>query len=383
MRNFARVIGPALLIALAAALLATIGCGGGSMKPAPTATYAYALEEKVITNGDTISSVVQFQLMSDGTLAPLSPATVAVDNNQWSIAVDPTSHYMFTDGWNESAQAITIDQLVIANNGTISPNSTPSFTTTSNPGNLVFTPNGLSAVAISNCCIGPSTVSSYHLGASGTLSLVNSVPTAAGAASAVVDPTGRFVYVDSLPSDSQPYWLSQYTLAQSGVLTQTLSYPFGEGYLSPGNMVVSPSGFIYLPESTAPYNGDIQSSVVFSVNESTGSLNVIDESVPYNGVTFDPVGSFAYADNGSSISPLSVDPTTGALTSSGPDLPYGGGSALWIDPSGQFLFLTTYPSSNTAQILSFRINSDGSLTPGGSSMQLDDVTVVAMVFAQR
>jgi hypothetical protein len=88
----------AATMSLAGALLVTIGCGLSNGKtakndPPATTTYAYV-------SGGTEGGIAQFQVTSDGTLAPLSPATIAPPTpyGLGFLTVDPSSQFLFAIG---------------------------------------------------------------------------------------------------------------------------------------------------------------------------------------------------------------------------------------------------------------------------------------------
>ncbi len=213
-------------------------------------------------------------------------------------------------------------------------------------------------------------MSSYALNSSGSLSLVNTVPTGPGPISAIVDATGQFAYVAALgQGNSQQSTISEYTIASSGTITLIVTF---DEELIPAYMTLSPNGLLYVSEATPTEDGGLPGAIVeFSVDEANGGLSIVntystEDRVP-GPVLFTPSGNYAYVDNGDSatISQFSVDASTGALTKNGPDVTGGSSPPHYIiDPSGKFFYLIQNP------IFEYGINEDGTLTPNGISASL-------------
>src|SRR3974390_535955 len=107
-----------------AALVCTSGCSGfsnassGSNSSQTSTTYAYVSEYGI----GTAKAIAQFQVASDGTLTPLTPATIEVTAGggpAWIIA-DPSNRYLFAAGMTTPD---LINQFVISADGMLTPNT--------------------------------------------------------------------------------------------------------------------------------------------------------------------------------------------------------------------------------------------------------------------
>jgi 6-phosphogluconolactonase (cycloisomerase 2 family) len=379
MPTYRRSMRAAMLVVAAAVALATSGCGTGSgpMKQAPTATYAYVLyEDYGLPNNPTF--VAQFRAGSDGTLTPLNPPTVPAGssdyfNNESSLMTpDPSSQYLFVGNWYQDAPD-TISQFVIGSDGTLTPNAIPTIPSNT-PAALTFSPNGPFALVADES---DATASSYSLGPSGILNLINTVPSS-GAEWAVYDPTGQFAYFSGGNS------ITLYTVSPNGALNLGVTYntPLGDG------LTLSPQGFLYA-SGLVNYNAALGE---FSINTSNGGLSIANTfSEAWYQPVFDPSGSYAYLDNATTISILTIDPSTGGLSSGGPDVASGNccySSQVAVDPSGSFLLQTGWTASSSGpadpHIFSFTVGSGGTLTSTGSiSLGSTSASPEAIAFVQR
>jgi len=346
---------------LGAALLFTSGCGFSNSKnstlPA-TQTYAY------VGVGES-GTVNQFQVASDGTLTPLSPATVPSTAGRgpgW-IVTDPSGKYLFTVGY---VSPPVISQFVVGFNGTITPNSSATLNGGDGSYPFIFTPNGQFAIIPG---VQSEAVNTYSLSSSGTLTLVDTVAScetqfssAGNPVSAAVDPSGQFVYVGCLDNA-----ISEYSISANGTLTALVPNDYVPSADLPLNLVVSPKGFLYV------VNNGVGTVTAFSIDESTGALANTGSFPTGTGaqsepewIAFDPTGAYAYVTNlwDDSVSQFTVNASTGALTMNGPDVPTG----QWpiqvvVDPSGKFAFVT---NSGDGTVSQFTITNTGALNPNGT-----------------
>ena len=210
----------AFLLATAAALAATLGCGlstgaGTSIAPAPAPPTAPAKTTYVYVGQGSTATIDQFQIASDGTLAPLTPPTVSAFSPYgpgW-IITDPSSTYLFASSFGAPT---AIDQFVINSDGTIAPNSVAAV----NGGNgvypFVFTADGKFAIVPS--LYYPSGVTTYSLDSSGTLTSVDTLTIGDAPIAAATDPTGKYVYVGGVGNglDGAIY---EYSISADGTLT--------------------------------------------------------------------------------------------------------------------------------------------------------------------
>jgi 6-phosphogluconolactonase (cycloisomerase 2 family) len=191
--------------------------------------------------------------------------------------------------------------------------------------------------------------------------------------SAVVDPSGQFLYVTV---DKTPGFVSGFKIdANSGALTVIAGSPFAAGN-SPDSVIVHPSGkFLY----AANYEDNTISG--YTIDPTTGVLTPIAGS-PFalggsgpDAITMHPSGKWLYSANDINIAPgvgntdgFIINQTTGALTlmTGSPFAalaPSNSSSGVAIDPGGSFLYLANENSNNLS---AFTINqTTGIPTPIG------------------
>jgi 6-phosphogluconolactonase len=212
----------------------------------------------------------------------------------------------------------------------------------------------------------PNMILGFSIGAKGALTPLSS-PAAVGGAyiSLVVDPSNKFLYAAGPTPGLNGFSINPTT----GLLT---SIPGASYYSSAllGNVIIDPTGkFLYVQEFLS---GSLEG---FQINRSTGALTAIPGS-PYAGISgglaIDPTGRFLYAFTGIggvSVNEYLIDKHTGALTLS-PESPFAsplGFAGAAIDPSGNFLYVATNHDLDTAgvnELAGFSIDCNtGALTP--------------------
>lgn len=195
----------------------------------------------------------------------------------------------------------------------------------------------------------------------------------------VADPLGRFAYVANLVSNvSGPSSISMYTINRAtGVLTPTTPATVAAGWF-PQGIAIDPLGrFVY----TA--NSDDGTVSMFTINQTTGVLTpTTPASVPIRiassllsspgFLTVDPTGRFLYTttylSEGAAVFMFTINQTTGVLTPTSPATVYTGGSPfqVLVAPNGKFAYVVDNSSSSgeTFGVWQYTINSTtGVLTP--------------------
>jgi 6-phosphogluconolactonase (cycloisomerase 2 family) len=345
-----------MLSAISASLMCGAGCSGfshGNSNPTPT-TYVYIAE-----GGNT--AIGQFQIGSDGTLIPLSPAIVSdtAGNGPAFLAIDPSGQFLFASG---DVSPHVVGQFVIGSDGAITPNATPVVSGGDGFYSFAFTPNGQFAVIPNGAA---NTVNTYSLDAAGSLTYVGTQATCFAPIAAAVDPSGHYVYVGCDESgDSSP--IEEYSISSSGVLTPLAPNNVEVAGSEVYHLTVSPKGFLY----AANYGSGTVTA--FAINESTGALanagsfpSGVGAGSEPDWIAFDPTGAYAYVTNNTdySVSQFNVNATTGALTMSAPDVPTDQWPAqIAVDPSGKFAYTV---NSGDGTVSLFTISSSGTLTPNG------------------
>ncbi len=268
----------------------------------PTQRFAY-----VVNNGN--ATVSQYTIAANGSLTPMTPATVPAGSNSDSVAVDPSGGFAYVTNCGNA----TLSQYTVGATGGLTPiTGAPSVSNPGCPVAVVVHPNGRFAYAANN---NSNSVSQYAIGVNGALTPL-AVPTVAAGANpghVTVDPTGRFVYV----TNSNGTNISQYTIGTDGGLTPV-----------------------------------------------TGAPTVLAPGPTPNAVSIDPSGRFAYASiygNGV-VAQFSIG-ASGALTpiTGAPTVAAGFAPAfVKTDPSGRFAYVVNGGGNDISQ---YAIGSDGGLLP--------------------
>jgi 6-phosphogluconolactonase (cycloisomerase 2 family) len=357
----------ALLIALAAATLYTLGCGVSTGAPAatPLNTYLYVGAPFAPPNNPMplTGSVTQYRVEGDGTLTTLNTSSTGDVVPYIELAVTPANQYLFmpSDG---------ISEFEIGNDGTLAAAAAPTATGTS----IAFAQGGKYAFIAD---LVNNTLNSYSVSASGVLTPISSVTTTGYSEYVAVDGSGKFLYV----SDGRGAIL-EYTASASGVLAANGSVLTGGDNSSA--LVVSPGGFLYCLNSEP--NGAVYE---FSIDASTGALTLVNSYAIVGGsswISFDPAGTHAYLGNLAYIEQFTVDETTGALIANGTTTNSSAVRRGGVDPSGRFLFtagVAPAPGGAEGMVQQFIISSAGTLIPNGSLSLGFNFVGTTLTFAQR
>ena len=202
---------------------------------------------------------------------------------------------------------------------------------------------------------GDNTVQQYTINQlTGIVTSIGTIAAGGGTWNVVVDPTGRYVYSVNTGS------VSQYSINQSTGALSSLGADVTVGVGTGTAIAVDPTGrFLYV-------GGNSAAVVLLTINQSNGTLtagssyNII--STPYSMVV-DPTGRWFYVNTGLSgktISQFSINQTTGALTSIGPDVATGLlPTTIVVDPAGIYAYSINY--FTTINIYSINQNT-GALT---------------------
>ena len=189
-----------------------------------------------------------------------------------------------------------------------------------------------------------------------------------------VDPAGKFAYVASEGCDSSVGgYVSMYTInPTTGALT-SIGPPVPSNDEFTAAVTVDPFGkFAYVASSGDVFDiDDFGSVLTYTINPATGALTSTTGGITgggingspelFNSVTVDPSGKFAYAADGgacpqcdgsfgsdSSVSMFTIDSTTGALTSIGVIAAGTGPDFVAVDPAGKFAYVTNFGSNNVS-----------------------------------
>jgi 6-phosphogluconolactonase (cycloisomerase 2 family) len=312
--------------------------------------------------GGAVGGISAFTVdTTSGALSRISGSPFATAGNQYSVAVDPKSRFVYVTGnAGSSVDGFAIDPQSGAL--TAFPGS-PAFAD-GNAGHLAIDPSGKFLYTTNN---GTNNLSAFAIDASGTLTKIGGSPFVAGSQpwAIAVDPQGSFVFVGNQGDDT----ISVYHIDPStGALAAVAGSPFATGSKYTVFLAVDPSGSTLYAANRV--SDDI---AAFSIDRNSGALSAVLGS-PYStgsgalAVLVDRSGKFVYVATGSNVVLYSREVTTGALTagSSGPYLPATSAMYLAIEHSGKFLYvLENLPQSLNlpSQIHALSIDStSGALT---------------------
>lgn len=251
----------------------------------------------------------QFEIGDDGSLTPLSPATVPGGDGPFAIVVSPSGGHVYM----ANAVAGTVSQYRREADGTLTPLDPESVPTGSLPYHVAVAPGGGFAYAVSR---GDGNVAQYRIEPDGSLAPLDppTVPAGAAAFQIAFTEDGDYAYVANRDSRS----VSQYAVAADGTLAPLAPATVPAGSGRPVS-IVARGGFVYTANSSS-----------------------------------DDVSQFRIQADGTLV-PLPT-PTIAAG-----DAPNG----ITIDPSGKSAFVVNQFSNDVSQ---FRIGADGQLAPNAPAL---------------
>jgi 6-phosphogluconolactonase (cycloisomerase 2 family) len=326
----------------------------------PSGKYLYCL---CATSG-TVTTADVFDV--DSTTGALStPTTTPATGFSFSVAVgtggynkavtDPTGLFLFVlDNSTNTVAGYTIEQA----DGSLSTTAINSQPTGDNPIDIMIAKNATATyLYVVNSGLGtvasPASVSGYSIGATGTLTALNSgTPFPNGAANVTspggygtVDPHSAFLYVaNGVPDNS----VTVFSVAASGTLSAITGSPFAiTGSANLSSVAVDPTDkYIYVVDSPlAPPNGSVYAYNIVSGGGISATPAIAGS--PYAvgpdpiGVSIDPSGTFLAVVNNDGSSPSTISqfklaPSTGVLTAASPATATAGRDALyltfWVGP---------------------------------------------------
>jgi DNA-binding beta-propeller fold protein YncE len=197
------------------------GAGPSGMAVDPSGRFLYLVNQ---SNG----TVAQFDIAADGTLSPMTPASVAAGANPLSIAVEPSGHYAYVANYGSdnvlSAGAIT--QFRLATNGALQALTPATASAGDHPAALSISPDGRNVYAFSDCngagCNG--LVVRFKIGTDGTLAAAGGAIDTGGhydGRRMVFDQTAATAYLltNFMGIDVSVGTLWTFTLGQDGALS--------------------------------------------------------------------------------------------------------------------------------------------------------------------
>jgi 6-phosphogluconolactonase (cycloisomerase 2 family) len=211
-------------------------------------------------------------------------------------------------------------------------------------------------------------ISGYSVNSSnGSLTAVAGSPfggAGVGVAFMAVGTAGQYLFVPA----TQDFNVVPYTINPVGTLTIGLQVGTPA---APLTATVDPQAhFLYVPMGSA---GSELYKITGGALTDMGTIPPLGATKPQF-VAITPSDTFAYISDGvTGVAAYSVNSSTGALTAL-PGAPFTAGpgpSAMAMTPNGNFLYVATTPG-----LVSFAINSDGSLTSIGSAVAFTSPPIV-------
>lgn len=357
-----------------------VGSGG---RNGSAGRYAYILNR----GSATISafavdvSTGDFRKVTDNPYPTGAPADGAM-----RISIHPNQRFIYvTNGPTNNIAAFHVNQ----GTGELNQAADSPFAAGTHPNHLAIDARGVFAYAANR---DSHDIYTYRIGATtaALIEVANSrVSTGANSSPMVLTlhATGRYAYVTNTGSNS----VAAFSInASTGILTPIAGSPFAAGERPSDTAILHPSGrYLYVRNLGAPNSAG--SVTAYAINASTGALSAIGASAAIGAnstfAAMHPTGRFLLVANGAipantygpgSISVLSIDAATGALTSTQTPLsvaPY----SVSVDPSGRFV----YAASAVGNVhYSFSLDgTTGALTPlvnGAVTMSRDQpISLVA------
>ena len=165
-----------------------------------------------------------------------------------------------------------------------------------------------------------------------------------------VDPAGMFAYVASAGcAGGTGGYVSMYTINSTTGALASIAPAVPTNDVGTGSVAVDPAAnFVYVTNEGQYYSDGSISA--YSINPTTGALTSTTGGITgnspdfccFNWVAVDPSGKFAYAANGGTtqgVSMFTINATTGALTSTGAIAAEDFPVSVTVDPSGKFAYV--------------------------------------------
>jgi len=213
----------------------------------------------------------------------------------------------------------------------------------------------------------------------------NTFNAGAGAGPITIDPSGLLVYVanqgDNTISAYQ-YWGTSSELFESKgqfVAPYTDGSPFPVG-ATPLKLAIDPNeAFLYV------LCGD-RTLRTFATDYASGGHIAQVASVPLpgqpSGAAVEPTGRFVYTSDSTGVSAFSADTQTGALTllPLTPTITLANITGIYVEPSGQYLYVTTGAQNVGGAVFAYSIGPNGNLTSVSAQPVASPVLPSSMAF---
>lgn len=342
------------IVAVTPKFLYAASCGG---VPTNNRALRFRAHRGVVSqDGGGTGSVSGFNVdAATGALTALagSPAAGNLQCPEF-MAVDPAQKFLFVpDESSDEIHSYAIGADGVLTEAAAGPVAQCSF-------QLAVDPSSKFVIAPDYCT---GDIDVYSIGSDGSLTAVTGSPFSKISSnqpeSALVDPTGNWVYV--VDANDGPGDISAFSLSAAGALTEISGSPFATGD-NPYSIAGTPDGkFIYVNDLSGTNQID-----AFSANSTTGALTALSTPTFPGGdcwIAMDATGTVLFSTdcNGNVFaSVVAADGTLTAATGS----PFATGiSDPWPiagDPSGKFVYVGD--DSDTTEISAYSYSSAGVLT---------------------
>jgi DNA-binding beta-propeller fold protein YncE len=195
---------------------APAGCHPVGVAVTPDGSSAY-VTNAVFSSGAIRASVSQYDVGSNGALAPKTPASIETPSNPLGVAVSPDGRNVYVADVGDSPDQLgDVLQFDVGPGGLLAFKTPSSVPADDRPDGVAISPDGKSVYVTNNFLFVGGLVSQYDVGAGGALSPKSPATVAAGnrASGVAVSSDGKSVYVTNPADDT----ISQYNVGPGGTL---------------------------------------------------------------------------------------------------------------------------------------------------------------------
>lgn len=343
-----------------------------AMGAANTTLYAQWTAPAVMSYAYTVNqydyTISQLTIGANGALTANSPASVPTEVDPNSLTVDPSGKYLYVVNLKGATNTSygSISQYTIGADGTLAPMTPASLSEGGLFTDIAVHPAGRWAYAPSSNNSN-SVMVQYTLGTTGALAPASTTPGGIFPEFIAIHPSGKFLYVSDGIGVVDQYTIDSTTGALTAMTPATVP-AFNMAGHTTFAITVHPSGkYAYV---TDYYGGILE----FSIDASTGALSALAQTKVDGAlqgaawITVDPTGKYAYVANEYStvaaISQFTVG-ADGTLTAMTPASVAATSAAtnVQVDASGTHLYMTSGTSGSGNAVTQFTIGANGALAP--------------------
>ncbi|MGQ7273869.1 lactonase family protein [Marinobacter sp. V034] len=292
-----------------------------------------------------------------------------VSANVTSVKVSCSSHNVYVS----DAANPQIFQYAIEHDGTLTPLSSATVSTTGPTQGFAIHPSGTHLYATINSM---NQVEQFNIANDGSLTAMTTpaVPTGAGPYQATVSPDGKYLFVGNQGGAS----ITSFSIASDGSLTAVGTYSCSTQCNNVQGLAVdSSSSYLYIGGAQYRY---IVTMTIATDGSLSNPVGVYGSSLGGRAVETDPSGAYLLAGGNSSISEFTIDSTDGSLSLySTIPLTDSGTQTMVFDPSGSHLYLSMGISNTVNQFFydngTLTALSPASVSAGASQTNVYDVAV--------